>query len=532
VGLAFHEPRQSLTPARREPEDRNILRVVYTQPLRPDPHVRIFPLSSYHLFVQSLWEPLVECDPLTGEPRPAAAASWTWSNGHRLLTMNLRPGARWSNGDRVTAHDFIRAWLRLLRNRIDIAYALFPIKNAEAYHRGARDNPDAVGLRAVNDLTLEIQLEQPRTTFVAEIADPMLSPLHHSTERVLADQTFYQDPSALVTNGPFRLSRANPDGYRLEACPVYHDRAAVRLAGVHFIRANNPSMGALLVAAGTADLLPSMNYGPERPPPTTRATAVESELSLSVIANYFNVTRGPLRDLRVRQALALAINREDLIEESDRSRLVPAWSWVPDMPGRAGLTLFTEDADAARRLLAEAGYPGGKGFPVLRMSLPLWMEGNPYPGACSERWFKELGVRVYVAYEAPSARSERVNAGDYDIIHGSLVATVPDPADLLTVFTMPIEYSETKWRDDEAIRLLAAANHKTGPERLALIEQAERRVMAGASAVPLMFERRHTLRAAEVRGWYADPLARQSPKRLWLGPPPASAGGVDTASGL
>jgi len=243
---------------------------------------------------------------------------------------------------------------------------------------------------------------------------------------------------------------------------------------------------------------------------------MESELALGVVASYFNVTRGPLRDLRVRQALALALNREGLIEEYDRSRLVPAWSWVPDMPGRPGLNLFTEDAEAARRLLAEAGYPGGKGFPVLRMSLPLWMEGNPYPAACSECWFKELGIRIYVSYESPSARSDRLDAGNYDITYGSLVATVPDPADLLQVFTMPIDYSETKWRDDEAIRLLAAANHKVGAERLALVEDAERRAMAGVSAVPLMFERRLTLRSTDVQGWYGDPLARQTPKRLWL----------------
>jgi oligopeptide transport system substrate-binding protein len=526
LGLAFLPPRQPLPVTARPGKDGNMLRVVYTQPLRPDPHVRMFPLSTYNLFVQGLWEPLVECDPHTGEPAPAAAASWTWSDNHRVLTLKLRPEARWSNGDPVTAHDFVRAWLRLLRSRIDVAYALFPIKNSEAYHRGARDKPELVGLRALDDLTLQIELDQPRTTLVAELADPMLSPLHASTEVVLENEAFQQDPAALVTNGPFRLAKGNADGYLLTANPTYHDRDAVRLAGVQFIRANNPNIGALLVAAGTADLLPSMSFSSERIWPTRRPMIIESELALGVVATYFNVTRGPLRDLRVRQALALAVDREDLIEESDRSRLVPAWSWVPDMPGRPGLNLFTENTAEARRLLAEAGYPGGKGFPILRMCLPLWMEGNPYPGACSERWFKELGIRVYVAYEAPAARNDRINAGDYDIIYGSLVATVPDPADLLTIFTMPAEYSETKWRDEETIRLLAAANRKVGAERLALVEKAERRAMAGASAVPLMFERRHTLRSAEVRGWYTDPLARQSPKRLWLDLPlpPALAG--------
>lgn len=525
LALVCLGPRGPLPAVERGIQDRNVLRIVYTQALRPDPHVRALPLSTYNQFILSLWEPLVECDPLTGEPQPAAAASWSWSDDHRRLTLRLRPDGRWSNGDPVRAQDFVRAWQRLLRARFELAYTLFPVKNAEAYHRGRREHPETVGLRALDDLTLQVELDQPRTTLLAELSDPLLAPLHHSTEQVLADRTFYEQPALLVTNGPFRLQQATADGYRLESSPAYHGQTGVRLAGVQFIRVDGSSLGALLVAAGKADLMPSVNLPAERSWPTRRPLVVESELALGVVGNYFNVTRGPLRDLRVRRALALALNREELIEESDRVRLVPAWSWVPDMPGRPGLVLFNEDAAEARRLLAEAGYPEGRGFPVLRMALPLWMEGNPYPAACGERWFKELGIRTYVAYESPAKRSERINAGDYDVIYGGLIATVPDPADLLTSFTMPAEFSETKWRDEETIRLMAAANQKTGAERLALVEEVERRAMAAVPVVPLMFERRRTLRAAEVKGWYGDPLARQSPKRLWLEAPAAAPTG-------
>lgn len=169
-------------------------------------------------------------------------------------------------------------------------------------------------------------------------------------------------PVALVTNGPFRLRQANADGYRLEASPAYHGQAGVRLAGVQFIRANNSSTGALLVSAGKADLMPSVNLTTERTWPTWRSMAVESELSLGVVGNYFNVTRGPLRDVRVRRALALALNREELIEESDRSRMVPAWSWVPDMPGRPRTEriTWTPNADGTVRQHWEQSTDGGK----------------------------------------------------------------------------------------------------------------------------------------------------------------------------
>lgn len=519
VALAFMKPGNALPVAERPADDENTLRVVYSQYLQPDPLVRMFPLSTYNLFIQSLWEPLVECDPATGEPRPAAAESWAWTEDFRVLTLKLRPDARWSNGDPVVAGDFVRGWLRLLRSRIDLAYTLFPLKNAESYHRGIRDHPEAVGVRALDDLTLQVEFAQPRSTFLKELADPLLSPVHATSEAAWSQRNYRRAPASLVTNGPFRLVQANDDGYRLAASLSYHGRAEVRLAGLRFIRASTPSLGALLVAAGIADLQPALGTPADRGGPTRRPVVTESELALSVTACFLNVTRGPLGDPRVRQAMALALQREALIDDVDQGRLVPAWSWVPDIPGRPGLSLFSEDPAEARRLLAAAGYPGGRNFPVLRMSLPAWIESDPRPGICRDQWFKELGIRVYISYERFEVRNKRLNAGDYDLIYGTIAATVADPADLLTLFTMPVEYSETRWRDEEILRLLAQANHRTGAARLELIEQVERRAMAAAAAVPLLFERRQALRSTEVQGWYADPLARQAAKRLWLEPP-------------
>jgi oligopeptide transport system substrate-binding protein len=359
-----------------------------------------------------------------------------------------------------------------------------------------------------------------------------LVPLHQTTDKVLGSSDYSHHPSQVVTNGPFRLVEMNADGFRLEASPYYRDRAKVRLAGVQFIKTENQSTGALLVAAGKADLLSPLNYAHDLPHLTDRSVEVDSELVLGVVAAFFNVTRGPLGDVRVRQALALALDRKNMLTAMDQERLVPAWSWVPDVPGRKGLAIFIEDASEARRLLAAAGYPGGRGFPILRMALPLWMKGNSYPLACADRWFQELGIKVYVAYEAPMPLGERIKSGDYDVMYGQIIATVPDAADLLSTFTMAPQYSETKWHDDETIRLLAAANRKTGAERLVLVEQAERRAMAAVPAVPVMFERRHILRAAEVQGWYPDPVARQALKRLWFEPAPTMGSSPEMAPRL
>lgn len=517
----FWGPRRLLPVIPRPLQDQNVLRVAYTQDLLPDPNRRSFPITSQNQFTLSLWEPLVECDPATGQPQPAVAQTWEWSANRKMLTLKLRPDARWSNGDAVTAHDFVRGWLRLLRGPMEVAQTLFPLRNAEAYHRGRIKDPEAVGLHALDDQTLRLELDQVRSTLIAELADPLLAPLHENNEQVLNDNSYFSNPARLVTNGPFQLSEANENGFRLKACEYYHGRSQVRLAGVQFIRVHNPSTATLLLAAGLVDLV-SPTPWEEREMPTNRPMKRETELVLGVSSIDFNVTRGPLRDVRVRQALALALDREGAIGKFDNGQRVPAWSWIPSMPGRPGLTLLKEDATEARRLLAAAGYPGGKGFPILEMSLPLQaMWSDPYPALWTERWFQELGVRTHISYEPPTVRAKRMTAtGDYDVVDGFLIATVPDAGDLLSVFLWPAEYGGTKWSDKEYAGLLNAAGTRTGAERLALLEKAERLVMASVPSVPVLFVRRQALLAAEVRGWYADPLARQSLKRLWLEPSP------------
>lgn len=517
LALVFFGPQEGLPVVPRPPADANVLRIAHVQYLLPDPHRQTAPVSAHNHFILSLWEPLVECDPATGRPQPAAAASWAWSEDRKVLTMKLRPDARWSNGDPVTAHDFVRGWLQLLQGDLEDAQVLFPLKNAEAYHRGELKDFRAVGMRAIDDFTLRLELSQIRSAFVAELADPLLSPFHPSNAKVMADKSYFRDPGALITNGPFRLADASQDGFSLQACGFYHDRADVRLAGVRFVRVGNLSIAPLLLAAGVVDIVSPMPYEESRTLPTNRPVKLAHELILGVSTIDINVTRGPLSDVRVRQALALALHRQENTAKFSPGRMVPAWSWIPSMPGRRGLKLLKEDADEARRLLAAAGFPGGKGFPVLTMSLPMWAEMDPYPAAWTEDWFRELGVRTHMTYEQPALQRKLMkDQEDYDVAYGAVMATVPDAGDLLSAFLWPVQVSKTKWVNPDVVSLLNRANSQTGNERLATLEQAERLIMAAVPTVPVMFTRRQNLLAGEVQGWYEDPLARQSLKRLWL----------------
>jgi oligopeptide transport system substrate-binding protein len=516
MAVVIWGPRRSLLAIPRPAEDANVLRIAYTQFLLPDPQRWTYPIAPHNLFTLSLWEPLVECDPATGQPQPAAAESWAWSADRKVLTLKLRRDARWSNGDPVTAHDFVRGWLRVLHQRLELAQTLFALRNAEEYFRRQLTDPAKVGVRAVDDFTLELRLNRVRSTLVAELAEPVLAPLHEGSERVFEKNSFFADPATLLTNGPFQLQSADYDGFRLKACPYYHGHRDVRLAGVEFIRADSRLVAPLLLAAGVVDVVSPVPYGPSRDLPTDRRAKLMTELVLGVTVVDLNVERGPLRDLRVRKALALSLDRAGAIAKYDPEHMVPALSWVPSMPGREGRALLREDVDEARRLLADAGYPGGRGFPVLTMSLPASSRGDPFPPAWAERWFQALGIKTYLTYEYFPQRSQRAMSGDYDLFYSSLLATVPDAGDLLGSFNVSSEVSTMRWTDKEVVGLFSEADAKTGSGRLAVLDKIEQLAMAAVPSLPLMFERRQAIIAAEVQGWYADPLARQSPKRLWL----------------
>lgn len=521
VGLmlaVFLGPRQSLAVLPRPAGDENVLRVAYLQNLQIDPHRRTFPFPVQNQFILALWEPLIECDPDTGQPQPAAAESWVWSEDRLKLTLQLRRDGRWSNGEPVTAQDFVRGWRRLLRQDMDVAAVLYPLKNAAAFHEGKVGDAE-LGVKAVDDFTLVLTLGGIRSTLVTELADPLLVPLHGTTEDVLKQQRYRQQPERLVTNGAFCLQQAGPEGFRLWASQQYRDRAGVKLAGVQFVRVSSAKMGRLLVAAGRVDMMAPVPEGRLAPSPTARETTEATEMALIVSTLDLNTSRGPLRDVRVRQAMSLAMDRAGSIRAAAPNLMVPAYAWVPDMPGRPGLKILHEDATEARRLLAEAGYPGGKDFPVLVMPVsPAWRSYS-YLQDWTDRWYQELGIRTYMALESDGRRAELQKTGDYDIIFNGLIATVPDAGDMLGAFAMPGMFNATRWQDQEIIRLLGEADRKTGTERLALLEQAERKVLAAVPTIPMVFEHRRTLLAREVTGWYADPLGRQSLKRLSIQPP-------------
>ena len=497
----------------REPE---VLRVAYTGRLDPEPQFvspgqAQFPRNFLTL---SLWEGLVETNPRTGEPVSAMAKSWSLSADRLTLVLELRDDARWTNGDPVVAEDFLRAWRRLLGRRD--AQALFFLAGAAEFARTPTTGFERVGVRAPGPHTLELRLAAPLASVMAELANPLLVPLHATTPAVLDGGVYRDRPAALVTNGPFKLVRINADGLWLERNAQFREAAQVRLSGVRLVQSDTPEIACLQLDAGVVDYFGPLPTGPLDLVPLRPGVVRRQEPVNFVNSIDFNFRRGPLQDERVRRALALALDRAGPIRQFKLDYVRPARGWVPPLAWRLDRELVGEDVAEAKRLLAEAGYGPGKEMPVLWFAMPMAMQGNIFPVMWAERWYRELGVRTYLSYETSPRYRQRLSARDYDIVIGRWIGTAPEAGDLLSVFGQPGGMLTTGWRDETVASWLQAADQTDGAARAELLDKVEQRALASWTAIPALFYFRVTRLSEEVHGWYPDVMARQSARHLWL----------------
>ncbi len=317
--------------------------------------------------VASLSEGLTRNDPVSSRPIPGLAQSWEISPDGCVYTFHLRDNLMWSPGDPITAEDVVYSWLRVLNPETAAEYAgqLFYVKNGEACVNGKIKDPSLVGVHALDSRTVRVELNHPTPFFLDLCAFQTLAVVPRQLIGKYGEDWMRQRP--LPGSGPYLLDswRLN-DKIRLVKNPYYWDAANTRSAVVDLLPISAPSTALNLYQSGEADIIWDRDNLPyelmdvlsKRPDFHT----------FPYLATYFircNTTRPPFNDPRVRKALALTIDKRRLVDRFLGGGGVPANHLVPDgtanydpAPG------LGYDPDTARRLLAEAGYPGGKGFPA------------------------------------------------------------------------------------------------------------------------------------------------------------------------
>ncbi|MGH8048795.1 MAG: peptide ABC transporter substrate-binding protein, partial [Chthoniobacterales bacterium] len=318
--------------------------------------------------VESLFEGLTTFD-RQGRAVPGVAESWTISPDKKTYVFKLRPDAKWSDGEPMTARDFVESWKRTLtpETAASYNYQLFYIKNAKDFAEGKLKDFSKVGVRALDDRTLEVTLENPTPFFLDLCATPPLQPAPVRVIEKFGDD--WIKPGRIVGNGAYVLEdwRIN-DHIRLRKNPLYWDRANVALEIVDVLPISKANVAYNFYAKGEADLALDKGLTPPALLDDLKKRA-DFHAAPFLGANFlrFNCAKGAFVDERVRRAFSMSVNRERIVKKITRAGEVAATTLVP--PGIDGYIApagIPYDPEGARKLLAEAGYPNGAGFPLVR----------------------------------------------------------------------------------------------------------------------------------------------------------------------
>lgn len=468
-------------------------------------------LPDEFFIIRALSEGLLRPDPAGGAPLPAAAARWEVSLDGLTYIFHLRPGARWSDGTAVTAPDFIASYRRLLTpaTAAPKAALFFMVKNARAYATGALADFSAVGFAASDSLTLVVTLERPMPQFPIYAAS---GPWIPANPRVVEQAgRAWTRPENHVGNGPFILTEWLPQQrITVRKNPRYRAADAVLLDGLEFTRMDNGDTEERAYRAGQLDV--TMSVPTNKLETYTREHPAELHRMLLAETRYltFNTARPPLNDRRVRQALSLALNRAELVSLVLRGGQEPAYRLLPPALRANGDTApqltggSSEDAAAARQLLADAGFPEGKNFPHLEVS--TWV-GSPVVEAIQAAWKKELGIDVALVTRDAKVHLAALREGNYDIGFMTEIPDVADAANLLGDFLSDSPANYPHWTDaaydDLYRRALAAPSVAAQAD---LLREAEQRLSAEQPLAPLYFNTHNWLMRPAVHHWQEDAL--------------------------
>jgi len=458
--------------------------------------------------VRALFEGLTDYDPQTLAPVPAVATRWESSNDGRVWTFYLRDNARWSNGEKVTAQDFVRSWERTLK-----IGPLAPHTELLTNIEGATPSvaaPHAFGARALNEHVLQVTLERPDDSFPALVAHPVFRPVKVAD----ADRTNRLESHELISNGAFHLLATANDRVQLERARTYWDDAAVSLERVTFVNTTNAEDALTAYKAGEIDAVTNAPFEP---------------LALKLLAPYkdfrrstygaltyygFNTTHAPFDDIRVREALALAIDRERISRDDLGGSTEPAEKFLPEaMSGEKPVVdkaeLLGHDVNKARELLAEAGYANGENFPVIKLLINRNEQQRVVAQSIAAMWRSSLNIETEIVIRNWDEYEAAMRVGDYDIVRrGIVLQTTNELVNLKMLFE----------RDARVLPAASPAPEPSPSPPPALAVETEVQALKDLKAMPIYFASSYSLVKPYVTGFDMNVLDVPSLKKTRLDP--------------
>jgi len=481
-----------------------------------------------HRILKSLMEGLVSEDPDLNLV-PGVAQTWEVSSDGLVYTFHLNPEAKWSNGDTVTAHDFVGSYRRMLTPGIaaEYAYMLFKVVGAEDYLNGDIEDFGQTGFQALDTQTLELTLHQ-RTPFLLHAMN------HYAWYPVpirVVDQfggldrrgTRWTRPENFVGNGAFRLKSWQP-GRKLvvERSPTYWDHAIVQLDEIHFHPIESIETEERMFRTGQLHITNEVPLSKLNTYLTEKPESIRIDPYHGVYYYRFNTTRAPFDDVRVRQAFAYAIDRTAIVVNITLANESPAYHMVPpEILDYESEHRFTMDIAKAKRLLAEAGYPDGAGFPSTELLYNTSEKHRTVAEAIQQMWRVNLGVTIGLYNQEWKVYLEAQDNLDFQIARAGWVADYVDPHVFLDLWKTGGGNNDTGWGSDKFDRLLARAlDAPTDAERFSTYNQMEKILIDEMPVMPIYHYTNSKLISPAVLHYKITPLDNFPWKLVDLAPAP------------
>ena len=441
----------------------------------------------------ALYEGLAAMDQ-TGTPQPGVAERWDISPDGRVYTFHLRRNAKWSNGDPVIAPHFLYSWRRTLtpETAAEYSYQLHYIHGARDFNEGKLKDFAQVGVRVIDDYTLEVTLDNPTPFFLDLCAFATLLPVHPPTVEKYSDWS--SNGAHFCGNGAFTLKEWRLfDRIRLVKNPHYWNKAKIGMNSIDILPATRPNTAFNFYATGIADLLMDKGLAP---------TALIDKLrtrqdfhAAPFLGNYFfrfNVTHKPFDDPRVRRALCLAIDKKMLTDKITRAGEVPATSFVPPGAGQGYQPPpgYERDVELAKKLLADAGFPGGEGFPRFNYLYRADSDVDQDIAVELQNLFREtLGLRMELMRQEWTVYLQTQSKLGYDLCRSSWVGDYNDPNTFLDMFVTDGGNNRTGWSSARYDALIADAAREVDREkRFAIFRDAEQMLVTTEAPIcPLYY---------------------------------------------
>lgn len=427
-----------------------------------------------------------------GELVLGQAESIECSEDSLTYTIKLREDICWSDGKPVTAQDFAYSWLRELKPETAAKFVsnLYIIKNAAAYNKGEADAGE-VGIQVVDDRHLIVTMEAPVTYFEELLAFKCYLPVREDIVEANGEN-WSLAPETCVGNGPFRMTEYTPgEKMLLKKSDTYYGASDIRIEELEVRFLTDASVELMSYQTGEIQIA-------VKPSAETCAQYPNESMVISKLSTMWlvpNLEDEVLSDVRVRQALSMAIDRQTICDNILKGGEEPAYSIVPKavmdpVTGEsfAAASNFEENAEKARQLLAEAGYPGGEGFPSITYGTSSGAEFEEVAQAIAAMWKANLGIEISIEVEDSSAFIAHRSEGYFDVARYTMAGTYADPIAPLSLYIGGGSANDSNYKNPAYDELLETARNSSDPaEKFAAYHQLDQMLIDDVAVIPLYY---------------------------------------------